>query len=388
MVSLDNTSKRLKVFAVAGEESANQYLSKIIDTFGSKAEFKGISLINLAEKMEILVPAESLSVMGFIEVFSKWRVLRKAFKTSLDYIKKEKPDLVLLIDYGGFNLRLARKIKEASPETKIHFFISPKIWAWGQKRALKVKKYVDKMFVIHPFEVDFYKKWGVDAKFVGHPLIESLNDNFFDGKWVELEKSRCGLSSRKRLFGVLLGSRNSEIVRHKEQFCAVAKKILNQFSDFEIAFIIPPSKSRSEYKEILENVDFPFILLQDEEPMSRIALCDYCLVASGTATLQVALLNKPMVVAYKMNAFTMWLARIFVKGIRHVGLVNILHQREVVPEFLQNEVKADIIFDYFQSLILEEAKKSKVVSELKETRTLLTEQNTYETLKNEIIAHI
>lgn len=376
--------KKLKIFTVAGEESANQYLKNIIDSFNDQAEFSGIAFSNLKTHMNITFAAEKLSVMGFVEVFYKWRTLKTAFKTSVDFVLKEKPDVVLLIDFGGFNLRLAKKIKEVSPETKIHYFISPKIWAWGQKRALKVKKYIDEMYVIHPFEVDFYKKWQVDAKFVGHPLIKSLEKDYFDQDWIDLEKSRCGLGKRKKVFGVMLGSRNSEINRHKDKFCQVAKEILSHYSDFEIAFIIPPSKTRDEYKELLSDIDFPFLLLQDEEPMSRIALCDYFLVASGTATLQVALLNKPMAVGYMMNGFTMWLARRYVTGIQHVSLVNILNQKEVVPEFLQEEVQVGSIFKYFKELIENKEKQEALVSELKKTRALLTEQDAYEAVKNEI----
>ncbi len=378
-------------FLVAAEESANQYASRLIEVFQKDlnlqdVRFSGIGFSKLKEKnFHHVFNAQELSVMGILEVLRKWKTIRKAFVISVDYILKNKPNAVILIDFGGFNLRLAAEIKKKSPETKILYFISPKLWAWGSKRALKVKAFIDEMYVIHPFEVEFYKKWGVRARFVGHPLLQELRSNFSDLFWVNREKEKEGFLKNQRILGVMLGSRPSEISRHKEPFCKTIRFLKEKNKDLKIAFIIPPSKTKDFFKKELKDLNVEYKILQSDDPMEKIALCDLCLVASGTATLQVGLLGIPMAIGYIMNPITMFFAKTFVKDVKYAGLVNIIKDQEISKEFLQGDFKPKVVAAYLNDLLSNKEFYEDTKKELLTLKKELGTQNVYERLKDELL---
>lgn len=374
-----------EVFMVAGEESANQYAQKIISSFTeSEVKFSGIGYPSLkSQKFNLIFDAQKLSVMGAFEVLVKYRLIEEAFKKSIDHIKKNRPKVVVLIDFGGFNLKLAKRIKEEGLDIKILYFISPKFWAWGEKRVLKMKNYVDQVCVIHPFEVDFYKKWGVEAKFVGHPLLDELKPHYFDKDWIEKERRLEGIDPEKKVLGVLLGSRDSEINRHKEPFLKAACMLKKKY-DLEVALIIPPSRAKNDFLKFLDEVNLNAKVLKSKEPMEKMALCDLFLVASGTATLQVGLLEKPMAIGYKMNPLTMFLAKTFVKGVKYAGLVNIIKDKEVIKEFLQADLTAENLKNYLSLFLDSEKNYKNKQKELASLKSDLGSVKTYEALKNEI----
>ncbi len=386
--------KSKEFFIVAAEESANQYAVKLIDELSSDQSFQGfkfsgIGFKSLKEKnFNLIFDAQKLSVMGAFEVLKKWSTVRSAFKKSINHIVEHKPTAVILIDFGGFNLKLAKEIKERSPDTKVLYFISPKLWAWGEKRVLKVKKYVDQMFVIHPFEVDFYKKWGVDAKFVGHPLLDELKEKYFEKSWIEEEKEKNKISKDHKVLGVMMGSRPSEITKHKEVFCKTIGLLKKKHNTLEVCFIIPPSNNKKDYNLMLAGAEFEYKILQSNEPMSKIALCDVCLVASGTATLQVGLLGVPMAIGYIMNPITMYLAKKYVKGVRFAGLVNIIKDKEVSKEFLQEDFQPEVVADYLNELLINAAKFEAAKNELLSLKKDLGEEKTYKRLKNELLPFV
>lgn len=383
--------KSREFFIVAAEESANQYASRLIRCFKESPQYEDVRFSGIGFKslesngFKRVFPAERLSVMGALEVLKKWKTVKEAFSLSAGYILKNKPAAVLLIDFGGFNLKLAAEIKKKSPETKILYFISPKLWVWGAKRALKVKAFVDEMYVIHPFEVDFYKNWGVQAKFVGHPLLQELKGEYFDHDWLSAERRRLDFSKEQKVLGVLLGSRPSEIKRHKSVFVAAVQLLTAENPNLGVAFIVPPSKTKKAYEEMLEGCGFDFELLQSSEPMEKMALCDICLVASGTATLQLGLLGIPMAIAYRMNPITMFLAKKFATGVKFAGLVNIISGREISKEFIQEEMKPEKISRYLNSLLQDESLYKQTRSDLLALKAELGTENTYENLFNELI---
>lgn len=379
-----------ELFIVAGEESANQYALKIMrslkaDEANSNLKFSGIGFKSLSEEgFDVIFDAAELSVMGAFEVLNKWRTVKQAFELSLDHIRKNKPKAVLLIDFGGFNLRLARKIKEEGLETKVLYFISPKFWVWGPKRALKVKKYVDRMFVIHPFEVDFYKKWEVEAIFVGHPLLAELQPEYLDPDWKRQERIIAKLDPDKKTLGVLLGSRPSELSKHKDPFCKATDLLVKKHPDLQVIFVAPPSRDQESYEEFLGDLPFDYTVLHDEEPMRKMALCDFALVASGTATLQLGLLGIPMVIGYFMNPVTMFLAKTFAKGVKFAGLVNIIAEKEISKEFLQNDFVPQEVSAELSKLVTDQNWYVQKKQELLDLKKELGEEKTYERLKSEI----
>lgn len=383
-------ASRPELFVVAGEESANQYVLKMIKSFKANPnlkdfKFSGIGFESLiSEDFDLVFDASRLSMMGLFEVFKKWRTVKEAFNTSIEYILKNKPKAVLLIDFGGFNLKLAEKLKEKDPNIKILYFISPKFWVWGPKRALKVKKYVDEMYVIHPFEVDFYKKWGVEAKFVGHPLLEELSDNLYDSNWKKQEKIIEDLDPDVKTLGVLLGSRPSEIEKHKGPFCSAVELTLKSYPELQVVFIVPPSKTVEDYEDLLKDSPFSFKVLHDEEPIRKMALCDVALVASGTATLQMGLLGVPMVIGYFfMNPITMFLAKRFA-AVDYAGLVNIIAGGEISKEFLQGGFKPKEVSEELLKLLTDSDYYAQSQKDLFGLKSELGEEETYERLQVEI----
>lgn len=382
--------KNAEIFAVAGEESANHYLKKIIKTFKedkklSHVKFSGIGLKTVKkEGFEVVFNAEKLAVMGAFELLSKWKAIKEAFDLSLNYIEKQKPAVVLLIDFGGLNLRLAKKIKEKKLETKVVYFISPKIWAWNEKRALKVKNFVDEMLVIHPFEVPFYKKWGVEAKFVGHPLLYDVKEEYKDPSWKKEQKIKYGLDPSKPVLGLLMGSRSSEIKRHLKPYSETLAAVKKVRPDVQPVFVIPPSHSRSNYKEKLVDLKCEYLVLQSQEPMESMALFDVALACSGTATLELGLLGIPMGIAYVMNPLSMFLAKKFVKGVKYAGLVNILSDREICKEFLQEDFIPQKAANYLLSFLNSEEKYFAVRSDLLALKSRLGSVKTYSRVKDEL----
>lgn len=381
-----------QIFLVAGEESANQYALRLMDEFKDQKNFtfSGIGYQNLKKKdFKVVFDAANLSVMGGVEILRKIFTVKKAFSLSVEYILKEKIKTVVLIDFGGFNLRLAKKIKEVSPETKILYFISPKFWAWGESRVKKVKKYVDRMYVIHPFEVDFYEKHSYSVSFVGHPLTQELKSEHFDRVWINGQKAKLKIPPDKKVICVMFGSRKNEIEKHKSPFLETLKLLKVKHPGLQVLCIVPPSKTVNDYEFILgasfQSPDFH--IHKADDPMDLIALSDLALVASGTATLQVGLLGKPMAVGYIMNPLTMWLAKKFVKGVKFAGLINILSEKEVSKEFLQNDFHPKIVSDYLSHLLSEQKAYDFQKDNLLELKNKLGELNPYKELKSEIIKY-
>jgi lipid-A-disaccharide synthase len=384
----DQSSK--KVFLVAGEESANQYAIRLIKE-GKKSgiSYSGVGYPSLKDHgFDLVFDAKKLSVMGGIEVLKKISIINEAFRVSLESIKKNEPDVVLLIDFGGFNLKLAKSIKEWNPSQKIYYFISPKFWAWRESRVERVKKWVDKMFVIHPFEVDFYKKHNYEAAlFVGHPLNQELKPEQFDLNKINDSKKELGFNLENPSLALLFGSRDAEIEKLGKPFLDIADSLIKDHPNLNLFTVVPPSFSKKSFEKKIKNIkqDLPIKFLQASDPMDVMALCDVALVASGTATLQLGLLEKPMAIGYKMNPITMFLAKCLVKGIKYAGLVNILSEKEVSKEFLQGDLKVEKVKKYLEELLYNKDIFMKQKSELKGLKSSLGDQNPYEVINNEIL---
>lgn len=387
--SMANNKSQKSVFLVAGEESANQYAKRLIqDGQRHNIHYSGIGYPSL-EKLgfEMVFNAKELSVMGGVEVLRKYSTIKKAFNAALENIEQKSPDVVLLIDFGGFNLKLAKEIKKKKPSQKIYYFISPKFWAWRESRVERVKKWVDKMFVIHPFEVDFYKKHNyASVEFSGHPLNQELKPEQFNKELISEQKNKLNLNSSSKTLALLFGSRESEITRLMPVFLEVAESLKLKNPSLNLITIIPPSFSKDEFKKRVESVNdkVPLVYCQSEDPMDVMALADVALVASGTATLQLGLLEKPMAIGYKMNPITMFLAKRFVKGVKHAGLVNILSEKEISKEFLQGDLMVKPVSDYLHSLLNDESVFNKQRKELLGLKNTLGDKNPYKVINDEI----
>jgi lipid-A-disaccharide synthase len=269
-----------------------------------------------------------MAFMGFIEVIVNLRTIFKNIKLAKQDILDKKPDVLILIDFPGFNLKIAEFAKQQG--IPVFYYISPKVWAWNQKRVLKIKKIVDRMFCILPFEVDFYKSWGMDVDYVGNPILDAISLNKTDA----LFKSKHGLDKRP-LIAFLPGSRKQELVRVLPEML----KAVDRFPDFQFAIAGAPSFSEKDYQKYLAHHSLPIIF---NDTYNLVLNADAAVVTSGTATLETALLKTPQVVVYKGNAISIAIAKMLV-NIKFISLVNLVMDNQVVKELIQEDCSGDKI---------------------------------------------
>ncbi|OFZ12507.1 MAG: lipid-A-disaccharide synthase, partial [Bdellovibrionales bacterium RBG_16_40_8] len=294
--------------------------------------------------------------------------IKKVFHNIVAEVARRKPKVILLLDYPDFNLRLAKKLKKY--KIPIVYYISPQVWAWRKSRLKNIKENVDKMLVVLPFEKDFYKKNGVSVEFVGHPLLDELKADYFDGHGRDRERERYGVTSEEIWIGLMPGSRHSELRHHLQTQLLVAEKLYSKNTNLKFALLVAPTFSNSDVQRVLPGYSMPLTIIQDE-PMKMISLIDIALCASGTATLIVGLLRKPMVIMYKMNAFSAFLARQFVKGTPHFGLINLILGRRVVAELFQNEANVLRLTEEIKKYIDDKKLREVVAEELSQAEMLL-----------------
>lgn len=326
---------------VAGEASGDLYGAGLVRAVKKKLpELKvfgmGGELMN-SSGVEILTDIKEISVVGIVEVFSHLRKIRKALKLLTVKLREEKPDVLVLIDFPDFNLRLAKKAK--AERIPVIYYISPQVWAWRAKRVKKIARLVDKMLVAYPFEVNIYRKAGLDTEFVGHPLLDELQISprppLIKGDMGGLKEEgmkRYRLNPERPVLAILPGSRKREI----EVLLPIMLKTLNLLRSKDVQAIIPvaPSVDFSRVEEMVKGID---VVLIREGVNDVLSLSDAAIITSGTATLQAAIKGVPMVIIYKVSPVTYLLGKILVK-VKNIGIVNILAGREIVPELIQSDV--------------------------------------------------
>jgi len=276
--------------------------------------------------MEILHRIGDTGVVGFWEVYREIGKYWKIFKKMVAFMEERKPDAVILIDYPGFNIRFARKAQRMG--IKVYYYISPQLWAWGQWRIKKIRRSVDRMLVIFPFEKEFYNSHGIEAEFVGHPLIGTLNP--------DLEQEECrerlGITSSP-LIGLLPGSRRGEIEKILPLLLETAGILQKDIPEADFIIPVASAELNPVIKEKLRAASIT-AKVAEQNSQEIIAAADLLILASGTVTLEAAFFLKPMIIVYKLSFFSWLMAKILVK-IPFIGLVNIVGGKEIVPEFIQ-----------------------------------------------------
>ncbi|MBK9293236.1 MAG: lipid-A-disaccharide synthase [Oligoflexia bacterium] len=344
---MSNLKKSNEILIVSAEASSELYARRIIEESKRRnldVHFFGIGSQGMQKLgCEVIEYSENMAVVGLWEVLAHWKTISAAFRNLLKQASVKKPKLALLLDYPDFNLRLAKKLK--SRNIDVYYYISPQIWAWRTERVKLIKKIIKKMLVVFPFEVDFYKKYGVDVSFVGHPLLDEVNSKK-TAEQRNLKRFKFGITSNDFTVGLMPGSRDSEIRYCFQTQIRAAIKIIELKPELKnkIKFLIlvAPTMDVEFLKTYLPGdlkINFLFI---KETPFEMIELCDACIVASGTATLMTALMNVPMVIMYKMNPLTAALARRLVKG-KFFGMPNLILNEKVLPELFQEEANPTFI---------------------------------------------
>jgi lipid-A-disaccharide synthase len=352
---------------VAGEASGDIYGADLVIEalkLDPDLQFFGIGGARMREAgFDALVDSSEMAVVGLVEVIKHFDVISSAFQKLKQIILNDAPDLLILIDYPGFNLRLAKVAKKAG--VKVLYYISPQIWAWRQGRVKKIARLVDHMAVILPFEAPFYQKAGVPVTFVGHPMLDLVN--------VAMDRSAAAasfsLDPTRKIVGLFPGSRHNEIERLLPVIIAAAVKLKERFPD--IQFILPlASTLKSNDIVPLLNAANLDVTITRERIHDMVRACDAVISVSGTVTLEIALVGTPMVIIYKLSPLTYQLAKRLVK-IDNIGLCNIVAGETVVRELIQDQANPATIAAEIERVLTDQTYHATITRKLGEVRSKL-----------------
>ncbi len=353
-----------KVMISAGESSGELYgalLSRELRRLWPDVQIYGIGGPRMKEEGVSLIAPIS-HIIGIIEVIKHVGEIRSTYKKAKDFLINQKPDILILIDYPDFNLALAKKAKAAG--IPILYYVSPQVWAWRRGRVNKIADLVNKMAVLFPFEVAYYEKTGLPCEFVGHPIAEDIQ--IHESK--EELKIRLGLDPEKKAVSLLPGSRPNELYKHQFIIMQTAAKIRNTFPDMHI---LMPLASGTEFPAALPG----YITVLHGCTREALACSEAAAVASGTATLETALIGIPMVVYYKISPATFYLAK-FLTNVRFISLVNILSGKAVVKELLQSDANADMLFSELRTILEDNVYRNAMTSELGKIKEIMEGKKT------------
>ncbi len=330
------------VLIIAAEASSSIYAQRLLEHWesqGQNVKTFGIGSRGM-EKLgfEVLGRSEDLAVVGLQEVIAHFPLIRKTFHALVDEAAKRKPKFALLLDYPDFNLRLAKKLKKLG--IPVIYYISPQVWAWRTGRVNLIKKVVDHILVLFPFEEEFYQKNNMKVSFVGHPLLDELHRESFDDGVRRERRQRYGVLDNEFVIGLMPGSRRSEIKHHLQVQLDTIRVLMKTHPKVRPFLLVAPSLDRDELSHQITGLDLPIQIVKDD-PVKMVQLTDAILCASGTATLMVGLMEKPMVIMYRMNSVTAWLAKKLVTHTKFFGLVNLIMDERVVPELFQEQANPE-----------------------------------------------
>jgi len=323
------------IFIVSGETSGDNLAGRLMGALkretGGRIRFVGVGgPQSESEGLASLFPMSDLSVMGLAEVLPHLPRLIGRLNETTKAARSLKPDAVVTVDSPGFCLRLAHHLRDSGIPV-IHY-VAPQLWAWGPFRARKLRKRVDHILALLPFEVPFFAKYGIPCTYVGHPTIDAGAERG-DGPAF---RARHGLAPNAPVLGVLPGSRAGEVRRMLPVFGKTLPLLREKYPDLRV--VIPVVDSVAHVvRDITRAWPLPVLLVSDMERFDAFAACNAALAKSGTVTLELALANVPMVVAYRVSAATAFLVRRMGVGVEHASLVNLLAGRQVVPECLQED---------------------------------------------------
>jgi lipid-A-disaccharide synthase len=356
-----------KILIVAGETSGDlhgAHLVKAALSLDPKLHFYGVGGKHLrGTGTEVIFDSSEMAVVGIVEVLSKLRTLYRAFRWLKRSLDSDRPALAILIDFPDFNLRLAKEANKRG--VPVFYYISPQVWAWREGRVKKIAKLVPKLVVILPFEVPFYRQRGIDCEFVGHPLIDIAKPHLSKEQAYEMFR----LDKNKRTLGLLPGSRQEEVQKLLPVLLESVHLLLRDFPDLQFIMPLAPAINRSEIEAYIGrfNVD---IRIVDEYIYDVLNICDLIITASGTVTLEAAIMNTPMIIIYRVSFLSYLAGRLLVK-VKSIGLVNLIAEKRIVPELIQGEASPVNIFNETSKMLKNPHLLSTIKGELEKVREKL-----------------
>jgi len=362
-----DTMNRSVVLIVAGEASADLHGSNLVRAMkrhDASIRFRGIGGPRMeSQGVEILTPCSELSVVGLTEVFPRLRTIARAYGRLKNILKKDRPELLILIDFPDFNLMLARIAKRRG--VPVLYYISPQVWAWRKGRVEKLRRRVDRLAVILPFEEAFYRQKGLDVEYVGHPLLDVIPPRMEkDGARKEL-----GMDGASPVIGLLPGSRKEEVVNLLPTMVKAAIELRASFP--KLKCILPKAPTIPEELIASMLVSRPIeIKVIPGQIYKVLSACDCAFVASGTATLETAIMQVPMVILYRVSPLSYRIGRKVIR-VPAIGLPNLVAEKKIVPELIQDEATPARLAREALSLLGDDKRKDHMVKELSKVREKL-----------------
>ncbi len=362
----------LKLMIVAGEASGDKHAAHLVkalrklrpdvqfEIFGSGGEEMR------STGVETLVDARELAIMGVLEVASALPKFLRVFRLLREAANVRKPNAVILVDFPEFNLRLARKLKRDGH--RVFYYISPQVWAWRSYRVKQIKRDVESMLVILPFEKAFYEQQGVQVEYVGHPLLDSVKVTSSRSEFCRQNQ----LDETKNLIALLPGSRRKEVSYILPPMLEAARECYKINPDWQ--FVIPLAKTID--KEVVTEMtsDFPNVKLIEGDTYNAVNAADLAVVASGTATLETAIIGTPLIVCYRASALNWKLFTPFIK-VPFVGMPNLIAGRVIAPELLQDQLNADTLSREIHAMLSDPERLRNARLEMRKVREKLGESN-------------
>ena len=320
---------------VAGEASGDLHGANLVQAarrLDSSLSFFGIGGPRMRDAgVDTLIDASQMAVVGLVEVIAHFNVIGRAYLTLRKIIASDPPDLLVLIDYPDFNLRIARLAKRAG--VRVLYYISPQVWAWRVGRVKKIGRVVDRMAVVFPFEVPFYEREGVPVTFVGHPLVDTVHPSMSRAE----SQALFGLDPVRRTVGLFPGSRTGEISRLLPVILESARLLKKRFPDLQFILPLASTLTMADIAPYLSGSGLE-IKVAEGRGYDVMQVCDAIITVSGTVTLEIALVGVPMVIIYRVSPLTYELGKRLIR-VDHIGICNIVAGERVVPELIQHDAE-------------------------------------------------
>jgi len=362
--------KTYKFLIIAGEASGDRHAAHLVAEIKKELPnvlFSGIGGEKMATQgVQLLYHIKDMGLLGFFEVVGHLPFILRVFSALEKWLKREKPTAVILVDYPGFNLKLAKIAHRL--QIPVIYYICPQLWAWGLNRIEKIRKYIDLPLVIFNFEKEFYRKYNIDAQFISHPLLDQIHIDMSEEEF----RKKHGIHFQKQIIVLLPGSRYNEV---KKILPIMIDTIITMKNNHNLEWIIAKSStvSKDVYEQFLQDVSFIKIMDNDLYPLIKYSKIG--LVASGTATLETGYLGTPMIVLYIVSPLTFLVAKFLVK-IKNIALVNIVLGKTVVPEFIQKQANSINIKKEIDRYLTDEQYYQFIKNELKKIPKILGDPGT------------
>jgi len=343
----------MKYYLIAGETSGDLHGANLIHALrklDATSEFRivGGDRMQQAADENATIHVAQMAFMGFVEVLANVRTIARNLQIVKADIAAYSPDVLILIDFPGFNLKIASYAKKAG--IKVCYYISPKVWAWNQRRVLKIKRVVDRLFCILPFEVDFYRKWGMEVDYVGNPLLDAIAAHTDNPRFME-DNQLAG----KPIIALLPGSRHMEI----SKLLPVMSELAFRFPAHHCVVAGAPNFDEHYYKQYMGDADLPIVFNATYDLLKH---AEAAVVASGTATLETALLNVPQVVVYKANPLSIAIGRLVIQ-VKFISLVNLILNKPAVKELIQKDYTLEEVAGELDRLLNKKAYRQHVLDD-------------------------